>query len=476
MKRIVNVMLLLIASGCMAACGDMSEHEDVLAMWPWTDPEPTPDPEQGDDDEPVVTVDAKPRVIWIDAAANFPRYANSRENIAEDLEKIKNTGFTEIVVDVRPSMGDVLFKTDKTEQVKKLDCWINGMYQFYERTADWDYLQAFIDEGHSLGLKVLAGFNTLTGGCLYPYGLTEQGMVFRDADKRDWVETLYTSKGPVNAMDLTSTDPSSSDYCDTKFLNPSNPDVQDFVLSLIDDLCQYDIDGIVLDRCRYDNIMADVSSITKEAFYDYMGTTDVKFPSEVLLPGGATVSGHEPKYYKDFLAFRAKTICDFVERIVNRAHGVKSDLKVGVYVGAWYSEYYKMGVNWASCDYDPSAEFSWANSDYQQYGFAQKLDFMLLGCYASASSVYGSSEWTMQGFCTEAQKKILGATKFYGGPDVGNPSGFENGDAYEAVQNSVDACINASDGYFLFDVCHVRAYDYWTYIFKGINAYLKSLE
>ena len=39
-------------------------------------------------DEPDVA-EAKPRYIWIDAAANFPDYANSKENIAKRYGKDK---------------------------------------------------------------------------------------------------------------------------------------------------------------------------------------------------------------------------------------------------------------------------------------------------------------------------------------------------------------------------------------------------
>src|SRR3712207_8811594 len=56
---------------------------------------------------------------------------------------------------------------------------------------------------------------------LFPYTTLFRS---RDDSKRNWVETLYTKKGPVNAMDLTSTNPSDENYCDTKFLNPSNPE------------------------------------------------------------------------------------------------------------------------------------------------------------------------------------------------------------------------------------------------------------
>ena len=57
------------------------------------------------------TTTEKPRYVWIDAAANFSEYANSKDNIRRDLTKAKNAGFTDVVVDVRPSMGDVLYAT-----------------------------------------------------------------------------------------------------------------------------------------------------------------------------------------------------------------------------------------------------------------------------------------------------------------------------------------------------------------------------
>lgn len=107
--------------------------------------------EFGDDDEEETDPKAeKPRYIWIDAAANFPDFANSKENIARDLGLAKESGFTDIVVDVRPTNGDVLFKTTAGSQVEWLGAWVSGVYTKVNRTATWDYLQAFIDEGHRL--------------------------------------------------------------------------------------------------------------------------------------------------------------------------------------------------------------------------------------------------------------------------------------------------------------------------------------
>ena len=103
-------------------------------------------------EEPTENPNAsKPRYIWIDAAANFPDFANSKENIARDLALAKDAGFTDIVVDVRPTTGDVLFKTNLVDQVKFMYAWIGSNYTKVERTATWDYLQAFVDEARNRG-------------------------------------------------------------------------------------------------------------------------------------------------------------------------------------------------------------------------------------------------------------------------------------------------------------------------------------
>ena len=92
-------------------------------------------------EQPSIPVSEKPKILWIDASANFEYLANSKENIRNTLVKAKNTGFTEVVVDVRPTCGDVLYESNIVEQIKKL----NNI----ERTATWDYLGTFIEEAHN---------------------------------------------------------------------------------------------------------------------------------------------------------------------------------------------------------------------------------------------------------------------------------------------------------------------------------------
>lgn len=452
-KHIKYLFTFLAISSIAVSCS----KDDPDPWWNNKDnpdkPAPTPDP----DPEPEVPAE-KPRFMWIDAPANFPRFADSQENIAKDLKKAYDSGITDVVVDIRPYTGDILFASSTGDPMVRIDVWDNG-YHFYNRTATWDYLQTFIDKGHEIGLRVHAGFNTFVGGCKYYYGLGEDGMVYRDSSKKDWVTVLNLDGTLVNSMDC-----NDDDYS-TKFLNPANDDVQNYIIALLRDLAKYDLDGIFLDRCRYDGIYADFSDVSKTKFEKYLGYSITGYPNSVW-----------NNYEKEWYAFHAKTIHDFIVKARDAVKAVNPDVQFGVYVGAWYSEYYYYGVNWASPKYRASSNYSWANTEWDKYGYADHLDFLLLGAYAGADNIYGSTEWTCQGFCQLAKTKLCGDVKFAGGPDVGNGTGWTEGGRGNAVTQSIDACINASDGYFIFDMVHVRNYNYWNAIKTGVNKYKATVK
>ncbi|MFT4224441.1 alpha amylase family protein [Dysgonomonas sp.] len=463
LNKILLISFLCIAPFLMVQC---KEKENGVPPWEWEDPE-TPDPGTSDG--------SKPRFIWIDASANFPDFANSRDNIRRDLTLAKNAGFTHIIVDVRPPSGDVLFSTAKTDPVKWLGAWVNGVYTKVNRTATWDYLAAFIEIGHELGLKVFAGFNTMAGGHMTSLG--GDGILFRDATKKAWATQLLTTSGIRNAMDV--------GRDGTRFFNPANAEVQSFLLGMLEDLAAYqNLDGIILDRARFDELDSDFSDESRTQFESYLGKS-VSFPSEVMRADIKTASlpASLPPYFKQWLEFRVKIIHDFMEKARARVKAKNPDITFGVYVGGWYSDYYGVGVNWASPNYNTAADYSqWAGSNYQKYGFADLMDVTLIGAYAAPTSIYGTSEWTVQGFCSRAKKLIKGESLVAGGPDVGNygwggGGDYSNAVIYDGVTNSVDAAINASDGYFLFDMIHLKLMpEKWNRVKTGINNYLKTIK
>ncbi len=430
------------------------------------EPEEPEDPEQPvEPEEPL----GKARFVWIDAAANFKDYANDEAKIASDMAKIKETGFTAVIVDVRPTNSGVLFNSSTEGALKKVDAWVNGQYKWVNRTASFDYLQAFIDAGRKVGLDVYASINTMVGGYHCHYGLGTSGILFDDPSKKSWASVVNTEDGLVNVMDMAE---------GTKFLNPANDEVVAYLTDLLADLAAYDLDGIILDRCRYDDneLQSDFSEVSKAKFEAYIGREITDWPGEIFKPGQDKLDGNGTEMQKKWMEFRAKNIHDFVEKASERVHSVNPDIRFGAYVGGWYSSYYYSGVNWASPKYETSSYYKWATADYNEYGYADHCDIMIIGAYASTSNIYGSSEWTMQGFCKRAENLFQSDVPFVGGPDIGNSSGFENGGQGGLMPQIVDACINAStEGMFFFDLCHIKMYDYWDDIKVAFDNYLDTL-
>ncbi len=466
MKRFFNYLLVATSLLWLGSCQE--DWREIDYTWPEYEDPNNQDPE--DPERPVTG--EKPRYVWIDAAANFEDYANSRENIIADCQRIKKMGFTDIIVDVRPTDGDVLFESSVASPLRKVDAWTDSGYRWVERTADFDYLQAFIEAGHDAGLKVNAAINTMVGGSLCPYGLGSQGMLFRDADKKSWATVINSEEGLINTMDIT------DDY-GPRFLNPANDEVVEFLLQLLTDLASYEeLDGIVLDRCRYDdyNLMSDFSEISREKFEEYIGQQVENWPNDVFAPGTTSLPGVATKHMFAWLEFRVKMIHDFIEKASNTVHSVNPDCRFGAYVGAWYSTYYNSGVNWASPNYKTYIYYPrWASVHYSDYGYADHLDFIFLGAYAGANSIYGSGEWSVEGFCKEGGKVLMGEVPYAAGPDIGNGSGWSEGGQADKIPSVIDVCLANSDGLFIFDLCHIKMYDYWDAFEQSINGYLESL-
>ena len=198
--KINRILLLAAAMTFICSCEDAYQYPE----WIWNDgtEEPAVPEDPDDPDDPGTPDDSKPRYVWIDASANFSDYANSQENIAADLQKIKDAGFTDIIVDVRPTSGNVLFSSASGTPLTRIDAWTSNGYVWLERTETFDYLQAFIDAGHALGLGVNASINTFVGGYLCPYGLGSDGMLFDDPSRKDWATSINAESGIVNTMDL----------------------------------------------------------------------------------------------------------------------------------------------------------------------------------------------------------------------------------------------------------------------------------
>lgn len=474
-KKVQAVLVAAALTFGMVAC----QKPDNGFLWqdewekedPTPDPKPNPDPDPDPDPTPDTGYKGKPRMVWIDAGANFEDYANDAAKITEDLKKIKETGFTHVIVDVRPTNTGVLYKSKVEHELDKVDAWTSSGYVWVRRTADFDYLRTFIDEGHKAGLNVFASMNTFVGGYKCYYGLGSDGILYRDSSKKKWASVINASTGLINTVDL--------DREGTQFLSPANDEVVEYLLSIIGEIATYNPDGIILDRCRFDDysLKSDFSDAARTKFESYIGKSVANWPSDIFTPGQDELGYTVTTMQKDWLAFRAKLIHDFIEKAADKVHSISRDCKFGAYVGAWYSSYYQSGVNWASPKYDPKADgYRWANDDYKKYGYADHCDIMLIGAYAASDAIYGSGEWTMEGFCKQAKNLFKDDVPYIGGPDIGNSTGFEDGGQGDKMPDIVDVFTTNADGMFVFDLVHIKKFNYWSSFKNGIDKYLETVK
>jgi len=400
----------------------------------------------------------KPRLVWIEVGANFLQYANDRDNIFTDCRRLANMGFTHVVVEVRPTSGNALFRSDVVPPLTQVALWQDGGLKYVNRSADWDYLEAFIEAGHAAGLKVMAGVNMMVGGFRCPAG--NIGMLYDHPELRDWAAVdLHPDGTLVNHLDDTHT-------LGGRFIDPVNPQVQEFLLKMLAEVAAYQgLDGIVMDRCRFDDYALDAgyTECAREAFASYIGHEPDRWP--VFSEPGHIFLDKEPDALENaWLTFRCKVIHDFVARAVDQVHTIAPEMPLGVYVGAWFSEYYRSGVNWASPSYNLAKEeptYRWATPEYQATGFADLVDFLMLGAYCPADNVYGRGEKTSQGFVRLGRKRLCGDVPFVSGPDIGNEPGYGKGGREKTIEEIAAVMDKEADGFFLFDLCYIRIFDYW---------------
>lgn len=404
-------------------------------------------------------------LMWFDATANFERFSNP-DSIDFYLKKIKELGFTDAVVDMRPITGQVLYKSKYAPLLKE---W-NGK----KRDENFDYLGHFIAESHKLGMRVHASLNTFVAG----NNFINIGPVYENHP--EWASILYTpEKG------LVSITTQKKKY--SAMVNPVNEEYQEYILNIFEEIVKVypKLDGIILDRVRYDGFEADFSELSKQKFENYLGKKIDVFPDDIYKWGKDGNGNFYPKhgkYYTQWIEWRSKNIYDFMVRAKARVKSVNPRISFGDYTGAWYPTYFEVGVNFASKDYDPSKDYDWATPSYKKTGYAELMDLFTVGNYyknitkeqyiANNAAVKNETDmyakkniwYSVEGSC-ENLRTIMGGNKFLGGILVSdffkNPKG---------LTESIEMNLKKSDGVMLFDVVHVIDNNMWKEVEEGMRA------
>ena len=81
--------------------------------------------------------------MWFDCEANYATLSHP-DSIRYYLQKSKDLGFGNVVVDVKSIMGEVLYDSEIAPYM--------GDWEGVERARDYDMLGYFIEYGHEMGL------------------------------------------------------------------------------------------------------------------------------------------------------------------------------------------------------------------------------------------------------------------------------------------------------------------------------------
>lgn len=403
-------------------------------------------------------------ILWFDATANFDRFCD-KDSIVYYLKKSKEVGVTDIVVDVKPITGEVLYPS-KIAPV--MTSWGESGVK---KDLSWDMLGFFIEEGQKLGLKIHASTNVFVAG----HNFFDRGVVYEESTKARWQTLSYLPEGFVKITDQ------KSKY--SAMVNPVLQEVRDYELSILKELVSLypKLDGIILDRVRFDNLNADFSDSSRIAFEKYLGKQVENFPADIYTFEGT--ERKDGKLYKEWLEWRASIVHDFIFTARKELKAINPDITFGDYTGSWYPLYFDVGVNFASKEYDPSTEFEWATANYKNYGYAEALDLFTTGNYffevekselkAQADTtkktlesglVVEKEDWyTVEGSAELVERVTMGKTPVYAGLYV-----EQYKDNPEQFVKALKMCRAKSQGSMIFDIVHIINYGWWDELKEGL--------
>lgn len=413
----------------------------------------------------TIPLQAQERLLWLDAEANFSRFSD-KDSILYYFALAKETGFTALVLDVKPITGEVLYNS---KFAPRMNDW-----QGATRDTGFNFVEYCISAARGFGLKIYASFNVFVAGHNY----FDRGLVY--TDKLHWQSLAYTDSGMV-PLSL-----QKKKY--SAMTNPADPEVQKHELNVLREfVSRYrSIDGIFLDRVRFDGIECDFTPVSRAAFEKYSGKKVKHFPDDIYRyekKEGAVIRT-PGKLYKKWLEWRVSVIYGFMEKarkVVKRAH---KHCQFGVYTGAWYPVYFDVGVNWASNRYDPSKEYDWATPQYKKYGYAELLDMYSSGCYFREAtideldSLYKKEQlknpgkeskrkedwYTVQGSAREVKKVLKGVLPFTAGLYVEQYAGEP-----EQFKKAIKVAVNESGGLMIFDIVHLVKYNWWKIVKEALS-------
>ena len=391
--------------------------------------------------------------VTIAADGNFLRFSD-QDSIRWYLDRCREAGFNQVVLDVKPNYGKVLYRSD---YLPYLD-FIEGVTD-KPLGRDWDYLQFFIDECHRRDMRLSASFSIMP--CGSPYW--QRGMCYLDTVYDRWLTIEQRRDGSFR------------DMRDTRkaaaFLNPAIPEVQDYALKLIMELVnKYDIDGFSLDYCRYPDEESDFSDFSRSAFENYLGKKIENWPADVFTYDNDSNRVDGP-YINQWWAWRAKVVSDFIHRASDSIHAAKPDVDVEYWAATWIHALHRSAQNWASPKSSWPMAYDFGTPEYQATGFAPYIDVFAAGAYLervhgaddneSVEFAYNRADSLLHGDC-----RLVGS--LYAVNHDNNPDNPNN------MYNAASMALEKTGNLRVFDISQINKLGLWPSIRRAIDDYTKK--
>lgn len=393
------------------------------------------------------------RLLWIEQGHNIVQLSQKSE-----LERLVQLAFkanmTAFVLDIKGVEGFASFKQNHLSKRP----YVSSMKAENRQGIDesHDFLASFITASHAMNIKVYAAINVFSEGSYFRGDIAVPALLKKSGQYKlnaigDIEEHQY-SKAVFNRIDKIA------------YLSPNNEHARLIHMQTLEDvLSNYDVDGIVLDRCRYDDELADFSESAKEQFLAYCTKHHIEvqhFPNDIMrIVDGVRIEG---RLINVWWTFRSHTIFQMVQQVRERIDYYQKQkqrpIKLATYVGSWYEYAYLYGINWASPTFKKQYIFDWEQSplydvNYAKTSYAHLLDFIVVGLYQQTLAEIEQYLFISH-YVTDERLPIISG--------IALPYTEE-----EALRISIlQLAVNKSSGFMLFDHCHI----------KDWNALIKQLE
>lgn len=408
----------------------------------------------------------KPEIVmWVEQFPNALHLTNE-EAIETMVLKSKAAGVTAFGLDVKGPEGYVSYKKNELSHSPYFTSTTNPKKKV--EPSEMDLLESFVKIAHKHRLKVYTSFNFFTEGNV----TTGDYAVLKNHP--DWEEIVQRPEDKGRLLKI-SESVAGQEARDGKriilgFVNPANTEVQNFQLLRVEEVLQnYAVDGIVMDRCRYDNLYADFSEISRQQFAEYLkkeGKILEQFPADAFLisENGKIIEG---KYFIEWITFRVSVIKQFTDRVRALVDKYKKEknpnLKLAAYVGSWFEVYWQNGVNWSSKSFRYNGRLKFPESrlytdKYYQTSYTGNIDFLMIGTYYKTTKEI-NKYITLGNILTNGELPLYGSMSL---PDLKN----------EEQAPVFGASLTQSSGLMVFDLCYVD----WTFFTENLRKAIQESD